>query len=130
MTTLLGSCVAVCLWDKQLRIGGISHYLLAESQRPNDFSLRFGNVALSVLLEKMFALGCQPKNMQAKIFGGGHVVNSLQMSSLRVGESNIDLANETMASLKIPIVAQDVGGRQGRKLIFQTDTGKVWTKTV
>jgi chemotaxis protein CheD len=68
--------------------------------------------------------------MQAKIFGGAHVVDSPQLTARHVGEGNIELAKETMATLKIPITALDVGGREGRKLIFRTDTGTVWTKNI
>src|SRR5246127_4270843 len=68
--TILGSCVAICLWDSRQRAGGMNHFLLPASREGEPASQRFADVATSVLLQKLSLLGCRPANLRAKIFGG------------------------------------------------------------
>ena len=122
VTTILGSCVAVCLWDPKLRAGGMNHFVLPLSPG-GPRNPRFCKAAIELLLERMASLGCRPSRIQAKIFGGA---NRLEMKSAGVaglGQQNVDAARALLAELKIPILAQDVGGTAARKLIFQTDDG-------
>ena len=70
ISTILGSCAAVCLWDRHKRAGGMNHYLLPEGLDEGPNRLRYGNVANQELLNQVLALGCEIRNMQAKIFGG------------------------------------------------------------
>jgi chemotaxis protein CheD len=121
ITTILGSCAALCLWDTRKKIGGMNHYLLPEGTEDGPNRLRYGNVANPALLNEILALGCAIKNLQAKVFGGSSAfaVNPLQT----VGTRNVDLAEEFLRSAGIPLVAKDVSGKHGRKLIFQTQDG-------
>lgn len=121
ITTILGSCAALCLWDTRKKIGGMNHYLLPEGTEDGPNRLRYGNVANPALLNELLALGCEIKNLQAKVFGGSSAfaVNPL----LTVGTRNVDLAEEFLHSVRIPLVAKDVSGKHGRKLIFQTEDG-------
>jgi len=121
--TVLGSCVSVCLIEKNLRIGGINHYMLPFWNGEGLASPKFGNIAIEKLVERMINLGCQQKKIEAKVFGGAN-----QISSINVGERNILVAKEQLASLGIPIVAESVGGQSGRKLRFRTSTGEVMMK--
>lgn len=70
ITTILGSCAALVLWDRRLKIGGMNHYLLPEGTETGPNRLRYGNVANPELLRELLALGCSAKNLQAKVFGG------------------------------------------------------------
>ncbi len=129
VTTVLGSCVSVCLWDPVLNIGGINHYMLPLWNGEGLPSPKYGSVAIPKLIEKMLALGCRKENLKAKVFGGGAV---MQISSglLNVGERNIILAEDTLADENIPIISKDVGGNHGRKLIFCTGSGTVLVKKI
>lgn len=124
VTTILGSCVAVCLWDKSLGIGGINHYMLPTWNGMELASPKYGNIAIERLVEKMLSLGCQKQNLIAKVFGGGEVI-SVGSSVMNIGLRNIMVAEEMLQSLQIPIFSRSTGGKNGRKIIFNTSTGEV-----
>jgi len=123
VTTILGSCVAVCVFDPVRRVGGTNHYLLPHWVGNGVSSARFGNVAVRSLIEKMLALGVQKQNLQAKVFGGACVIDAFHGRGNHLGTKNSELAREALRQEGIPVVADDVGGRRGRKVIFHTDTG-------
>ncbi|HJX83059.1 MAG TPA: chemotaxis protein CheD [Candidatus Angelobacter sp.] len=130
ITTILGSCVAVCLWDSSVRAGGMNHFLLPGSQESAEMSSRFGNVATQELLHRLYSLGCQRKSLVAKLFGGaalwqpeGRYINSL-------GARNVETSQRMMKNCGIHIVAQDTGGNHGRKIIFDTEDGSVWARRI
>ncbi len=127
--TVLGSCVAVCLWDKRLHIGGINHYMLATWNGNDLASPKYGNIAIDKLIEKMVSLGSRVGDLQAKVFGGGELIDidGGPMSTM-IGERNIMMARMMLAERKIPIVSSSTGGRRGRKIMFFTDTGEVHHK--
>lgn len=127
VTTVLGSCVSVCLWDKNLNIGGMNHHKLPLWNGDGLASPKFGNIALQKMLEKLIQLGSQPKMLQAKVFGGAAVLKGAS-GLLNVGERNIDVAREFLQKNRIPVTGADVGGEASRKVIFNTSTGKVLMK--
>lgn len=127
MTTVLGSCVSVCLWDSVNRIGGINHYLLPFWNGEGLRTPRYGNIAIPLLLEKLLEAGCSRANLKAKIFGGGKVLE--QMSGvLNIGDRNITYAENALDEANIPVIGRDVGGTTGRKLLFLTESGEVFVK--
>lgn len=130
VTTILGSCVAVCLWDPALGIGGMNHYLLPYWAEGAAASPRYGNVAVQRLIESLLALGCVKERLVAKLFGGGCVIDAFREGESRLGIKNLGVARALLAEAGIQIVGEDVGGRHGRKLIFQTDDGVVWVKSL
>jgi chemotaxis protein CheD len=129
VTKILGSCVAVCLWDPVLNIGGINHYMLALWNGEGLPSPKYGNIAITKLIEKMLGLGSRKENLKAKVFGGGEVLQS-SSGILNVSQRNIELAKKMLEEEKIPILSSDLGGNQGRKLKFNTETGKVLLKKI
>lgn len=126
ITTVLGSCVCVCLWDPRHGAGGANHYLLPESPAAPT-SARFGDGAMEELLRRMDALGSPRRLLQAKLFGGAGVIRAFERAG-HLGEKNVAVARRFLERERIPVVAEDVGGRRGRKLIFDTRTGLVSVK--
>ncbi len=127
--TLLGSCIATCLWDPRSGVGGMNHFLLPEPTNGDgqgDLS-RFGIHAMELLIGKIQRLGGDRRTVQAKVFGGGHV---LQMKETGVGvpERNIRFIRQFMADENIPVVAEDVGGTAARQVVFHTQSGKALLK--
>jgi chemotaxis protein CheD len=122
--TILGSCVSVCLYDRLKNIGGINHYMLPLWNGNGLASPKYGNIAIEKLYDNMLRRGAIHKNLIAKIFGGGEVLQTLN-SHFNVGERNIILAHELLKKLKINIVAESTGGQLGRKIIFNSGTGEV-----
>jgi chemotaxis protein CheD len=129
ISTVLGSCVAVCLVDPARGSGGANHYLLPMHVVGNNGSARFGNVAIEELVNKMLLLGSRRHELQAKVFGGAstmQVAGRPETESL--GWQNVEVARRVLAAHGIPIVAEDVGGARGRKLLFSTDRGHAWIR--
>ncbi|MBF0110172.1 MAG: chemotaxis protein CheD [Magnetococcales bacterium] len=127
ITTVLGSCIAVCLWDRTLKKGGMNHYKLPLWNGDGLPSPKFGNIAIEKLIENLLEIGCQQRNLIAKVFGGAAVIQS-SSGLLNVGERNIEVARDYLAQARIPIAASDIGGTQSRKVIFNTVDGSILMK--
>ncbi|MGA7218573.1 MAG: chemotaxis protein CheD [Candidatus Sulfotelmatobacter sp.] len=126
ISTILGSCAAVCLWDRHKRAGGMNHYLLPEGLADGPNRLRYGNVANPELLKQVLALGCEMRNLQAKIFGGSSAF-AVDLSQ-SVGSRNVELAESFLRSSGIPVVEKEVSGKHGRRLVFQITDGLTTTR--
>ncbi|MDP4207892.1 MAG: chemotaxis protein CheD [Bacteroidota bacterium] len=129
INTILGSCIAVCLFDPVTRIGGINHFMLPLWNGQGLASPKYGNIAIEKLIDKMLSLGCQKNNLKAKIFGGGEVIET-QIVKFNIGARNIEIARQILEEKKIPIISSSVGGKLGRKIEFLTATGEVRQKYV
>jgi chemotaxis protein CheD len=127
--TILGSCVAVCLYDPGRRIGGINHYMLPYWNGNGLASPKYGNIAIDKLIEKMRSMGSRIEDMQAKVFGGGEVVET-STNMFKIGERNIEIAEKSLKEYGIKVVGKSVGGKQGRKIRFNTETGVVLMKFI
>ncbi len=124
ITTVLGSCVSVCIYDTHNKTGGMNHFMLPFWNGEGLESPRYGNVAISRLIEEMLIAGSRKSNLIAKVFGGGKVLGKT-ISMFHVGERNISVAHRLLEEYKIPIVASSTGGDKGRKIFFNTKTGEV-----
>ncbi|MFY9854943.1 MAG: chemotaxis protein CheD [Terracidiphilus sp.] len=125
--TLLGSCVAVCMYDPVLRSGGMNHILLPKC-REGDKSPRYGIHAMELLINELMKLGGDRRRFVAKAFGGGNVMNGLKMRS--IGDWNAKFVREFLALERIPLVSERLGGNHAVHLYFRTDTGKATVHTV
>lgn len=127
VTTVLGSCISVCLFDAIQRVGGINHYMLPFWNGEGLASPKYGNIAIQKLIERMLSLGCDRRALEAKVFGGGEVLR-ITSGAMNVGQRNIMLAMEMLTQEKIPIKVANVGGQQGRKIYFNSGDGQVLMK--
>lgn len=127
VTTVLGSCVAVSLFDPALRVGGINHYMLPLWNGEGLCTPRYGNVAIEALVERLLGFGCLASRLQAKLFGGAAMWDS-RGSTVSVGDRNVELAWRMLERCGIPVVSNDTGGAAGRKIIFFTGTGEVFLR--
>ncbi|MEZ5071384.1 MAG: chemotaxis protein CheD [Bacteroidales bacterium] len=129
VNTVLGSCVAVCLWDPILSIGGINHYMLPLWNGQGLPSPKYGNIAIEKLIEKMLSFGSTKRNLKAKVFGGGEILVT-KNDQFQIGDRNIEIAFKILKEERIPIVGQSVAGQLGRKIQYRTDTGVVHQKYI
>lgn len=127
VATVLGSCVAVCFIDQKRQIGGINHFMMPFWNGEGLESPKYGNVAISQLFQKMLDFGAKKEDIACKIFGGAKVLHD-HASVFRVGQRNIELAYQMVAELGIPVISSSTGGKQGRKIYFNTATGEVLQK--
>ncbi|NIR25555.1 MAG: chemotaxis protein CheD [Gammaproteobacteria bacterium] len=124
ITTVLGSCIAVCLWDSRTRIGGMNHFILPRWDGRAAASNRFGDVSMRTLIRRMMSWGAQRRTMKAHVFGGATPLN-LASVRLGTGPSNADVAVEALRAEGIPIVQSHTGGAVGTRLQFNTSDGSV-----
>ena len=128
LDTVLGSCISACLYDPVSGIGGMNHFMLPEGADPeNPTSARYGVNAMELLISQLMKLGGERRRFQAKIFGGGHVLK-IRESLDGVPQRNIDFVRRFLETEQIPVVREDVGGYQPRRVLFHTHTGKVYLK--
>ncbi|QJB56332.1 chemotaxis protein CheD [Pseudodesulfovibrio sp. zrk46] len=136
VTTVLGSCLAVTIHAKQQNIGTICHAFLPDSSEAKRAGkhdpqiCRYVDSALLNMLETMDKIGIPRRELTIKMFGGstGIAVRGMEHTSYDIGRRNIEMARKLLRFARLPIQVEDVGGSQGRKLMFQTQTGEVWVK--
>ncbi len=139
ITTLLGSCVSVCLYDNERGVGGMNHFMLPKIWQKenstrcsppyappcsNRCSARYGECAFKQLLERLEFLGARRANLEAKLFGGGKVM----AGGADIGGKNAAFAIGYLKERNIPIVSADMGDCFPRKVIFFPNTGRVYVK--
>ena len=129
ITTILGSCIAVCLWDKKLKFGGMNHYMLPFWNGLGLASPKYGNIAIEKLIERMLYNGSKKENLIAKVFGGGEIIAN-QSELFNIGKRNIEISKIILAEKNIPIVGSSVGGILGRKIWFNTENSEVILKYI
>lgn len=129
IVTVLGSCVAACIRDRASGIGGMNHFMLpdgGESGRPSASSMRYGSYAMEVLINQLLKAGARRENLEAKVFGGGNVLQGF--TSINVGERNARFVRDYLRDANIPILAEDLNDIHPRKVYFFPETGRVLVK--
>ena len=121
VTTVVGTCVAVCLHDRRLKSGGVNHFFFPKAGRQTRPTPQYGNVSVPALIRMMVSQGSRIEDLEAQIFGGGW--RSLSDSS-SVGAKNIKMAHKILKKKGIPIVSEDTGGIMGRRVVFHTRTNE------
>lgn len=128
ISTLLGSCVAVALYDDKNQVGGLNHYLLPRAEEVGSSPCaRYGDYAIKGLIDLLLDLGANRKNLKAKLYGGANLIAVSDLNEA-VGKKNIDYAEQTLKSLGIPVVEKNVGGESARIISFNTKTAAVVCK--
>ena len=127
ISTIIGSGVALCLWDSAQRIGGANHFMLPEGPEESENGTRYANIANAALLQRMLDLGASIKTLKARIFGGSLPGVTFSSSGDCVGERNVHAVRHFLKLNGIDILQSEVGGTRGRKLVFHTDDGEAWS---
>jgi chemotaxis protein CheD len=130
VTTILGSCVAACLYDAEAGIGGLTHSVLPHAPAGAVHPGRFGDRAVVELVRRLLAAGARAHALRAKLFGGACVLDAFAAGRNHLGAQNVASARDALHALAIPVVAEDVGGRRGRRLLFQTGDGTALVRTL
>lgn len=133
ISTVLGSCIAACIRDVGLNIGGMNHFMLPLKGSIHDKNslvadaLRYGNWAMEYLINEILKAGGRRRNLEVKIFGGSNVVEGLTSG---IGVKNISFALDYLFDENLPVKAKDVGGNEARNVIYYPKTGKAQVKYV
>lgn len=133
--TILGSCVSITLWHPVARIGGMSHFLLPTranaSHTIHSLDGHYGDEALALMCRDLQALGVDPRQCQAKLFGGGNMFpGRVRSDSGHVGQRNGEAARELLLQYGIPITIESLFGMGHRQIIFDISKGDVWSRQV
>jgi chemotaxis protein CheD len=122
ISTVVGSCIAVCVFDRKQKIGGMNHFQFPIIRSSKQATARYGNVAVSALINLMINEGSKSEHLEAQILGGAF---NPEISNKNIGQENINAAKKVLKNKNIRIVSEDVGGEKGRKVIFNTNTNEV-----
>jgi chemotaxis protein CheD len=135
--TLLGSCVAACLYDPDAKVAGLNHFLLAAPRYSKTMSFveteagRYGIHAMELLINDMVKLGAARSRLRAKIFGGASVLGFAEGTRfLCVNEVNQRFIRDYLSTERIPIVSEDLGGSLGRVIHFRSDSYSVFRRFI
>lgn len=121
ISTVLGSCVSVCIWDPINNFGGMNHYIHAKPFK-DERTANFGAISIPYLVQSLIKLGSVRNNLKAHVVGGA---TNPQMTCSKIGPENIEIAEKILKENHIEIVTRDTGGQMGRKVVFQNDTGEI-----
>lgn len=136
LTTVLGSCIAVCLFDPQRRVCGMNHFMLSEASHRDDRLLhseagRYGVYAMELLINGLMQQGASRSQLRAKVFGGaalfGHQGATPQTS---IGLLNVRFVEDFLRREGIPVIGQAVGGNQGRVIYFLSSSYSVYVRSI
>lgn len=121
ISTLLGSCIAACVWDPMVGVGGMNHFMLPQdkSATPGSGSARFGLYAMEMLINDLMKLGASRSRLEFKITGGGNMMGS------DVAQRNIEFIHDFLQTEGFRLAANDVGGTQARRVAFMPVEGRM-----
>lgn len=134
ISTVLGSCISVCVRDPLVRVGGMNHFMLPLQSGATGISraaamdpaLCYGNWAMEYLVNEILKLGGRKERLEIKVFGGGRVLAG--MTNIDVGKQNIDFIKQYIENEGLMIKSQDVGDIYPRKVLYFPETGNVKMK--
>jgi chemotaxis protein CheD len=133
ISTVLGSCVSVCIRDRLLGIGGMNHFMLPEEgdfssqtwgSDPDSRMTRYGNWAIEYLINELIKIGADKRRFEVKVFGGGQVIPKMS----DIGQRNILFTFDYLQKEGLAMVSSDVGDRYPRKVVYFPETGRVLIK--
>ena len=119
ISAVLGSAAAVCLHDRRLKMGGMSHFLYPSAGFFGRADSTHATGAIPALIKQMLAHGCRPEDLEAHIFGGAEAPGP-DADGRRLGSKNVKMARKILRKNRVSVVSEDVGGRHGRRVIFYT----------
>ncbi len=131
ITTILGSCVAVTMFSKRLRVGSICHAMLPKNPPSNGSdTFRYVDSSILYMIEKLLLTGVRRDEIVVKLLGGADVLDRVDGRAISVGQQNIRQALEIIRREGLNLAACDVGGQFGRKIVFHAHTGRVLLRMV
>jgi chemotaxis protein CheD len=124
ITTVLGSCVSICMRDPVARVGGLNHFLLPMWNGHGEPSPRFGNVAIYELVKQLIHMGAHKARLEAQVFGGSLVLEALRHKVDGIGSQNLAAALTGLQLEGIHVLRKEIGGAKGCKLVFDVTSGE------
>jgi len=135
ITTTVGSCIALCMYDPVNRIGGMVHIVLPRKtdysrEEKTDTLIRYADRAVPALLSRLISKGAKKEFIRAKMAGGANMFPMFTHPILEIGKNNAEAVKKKLAELGVPLVAEDVGGNHGRIVEFDVVSGIMRVNTI
>jgi len=130
VTTIVASCVAVCLRDPATGVGGVCHFQLPRWLGTGARTPSYADVAIQELLERMQAAGARLETLEAKLFGGACLTPQVRRRQKSLGDENLAYAIDYLRECSIPVGESATGGWRARKVVFQTGDGHTLVKVL
>ena len=124
ITTVLGSCVSICMRDPVAGVGGLNHFLLPLWNGYGEPSPRFGNVAIYELVRQLTRMGAHKARLEAQVFGGALVIEALRHKVDGSGAQNVAAALAGLRQEGIHVLRRESGGAKGCKLVYDVTSGE------
>ncbi len=122
ISAVLGSCVAVCVYDRKNNVAGMNHFQYPVAPDKDHATARYGDVSTRALIRMMIEEGSKLRHLEAQIFGGGY---NTGISNKNIGRENVMVARRVLAKERVKVVSEDIGGEKGRKVVFQTGANQI-----
>lgn len=131
--TLLGSCVAITMWNRRLKVGGMCHFKLP--YKPNKFSLvlngNYGDDAIHLFIQNMNQYMLKPRDMRVGVYGAGNMFKEVIKDDFRsVSVQNIELVHTLLPEHGFVIHNESLGGNISRRISLDLDSGEVIQKSL
>jgi chemotaxis protein CheD len=126
IVTVLGSCVAACIRDSTLNLGGMNHFMLPDGDADGGSGARYGSYSMELLINGLLKRGARRERLESKVFGGGNVLQGF--TSNPVGTRNAEFVLRYLKAERIPVLAQDLLGIHPRKVCYFPGTGSALVK--
>ncbi len=130
----LGSCVGVCLYDRESRVGGLAHVMLPSSSEGHDRSTggKYADRAIPLLLEGVVKLGGNQRRLVSKIAGGAQMLTGPAFSGngFNIGERNVEAVKAVLERYRVPLLNSDTGGNRGRTMAMHIASGRVLIRII
>lgn len=128
LRTLLGSCIGLVLYDHRNQVGGLAHVVLPSSNGQTTTLGKYADTAIVEMLRQIEELGGRERQLSAKVTGGANMFAT--SGPMTIGDQNIAAVESILKKMCIPVIARDCGGKAGRRVAFEVDTGRVIVETV
>ena len=126
LETLLGSCVGIAIWERKSKLGALAHIVLPKNPGTASTPGKFADTAISDMKQKLVARGANPRRLTAKIAGGATMFGPATAQD--IGKRNCEAVLEYLRKAEISVLAQHIGGEQGRQVRFSTSDGSLSVK--
>lgn len=123
ISTILGSCIGICMYDSIKKYGGMNHYLFPGSGKITEANAKYGTVSIYALIKTFLDMGSNKKDLCASVIGGAHLKNI--KDSIMIAEENIKIYKKILNYYSIKIIKETVRGTFGRKIDFFTEINEI-----
>jgi chemotaxis protein CheD len=130
VSMVLGSCVAVIMFNARMKVGAICHAVLPVCHSNDGNDCRYVDSSILCMIRKLERMGIRREEIEVKLLGGADVIECTDGNGISVGRQNIETALKTIEKENLRLEASDIGGKQGRKIHFNTSNGKVIFKRI